>query len=384
MKTYSQTAKTAGHWLLALAIVAMTTRLRAADAEDQTHPPRERRVVIATSSSGGGGATAAVGSGENAITISSIEPVGGRDAAARKDRPWLGVSIGEGSEALTAQLGLPPGAGLVVTYVAPESPAAKAGLEKNDVLVELDSNLLVVPTQLRKLVQVHKEGDTIELVFYRAGKRQSTSATLSKAPVTTSWLGGNPAWDGASGSLWPQLNPDELHLQLKQFRDALGNQKLDLSQVEEQVRQGLEKARKAWRASSNAMSSSALKLLRELHKSGVDVENNASVTVRNTGGSTRSIVKTDETGTIVLVCNPKPRLTAHDQDGKLLFDGEIATPEQRAKVPPDLMEKVQPLLNKLVPKAEEDPELDSEAPKGNTGSFRDFEGRAGGRGAATL
>jgi S1-C subfamily serine protease len=36
--------------------------------------------------------------------------------------------------------------------VAPDSPAAKAGLEKNDVLAELEGQLLVVPAQLRKLV----------------------------------------------------------------------------------------------------------------------------------------------------------------------------------------------------------------------------------------
>ena len=101
---------------------------------------------------------------------------------AAKDQAWLGVSIEEGSEALASQLGLPPGAGLVVIYVAPDSPAAKAGLQKNDVLAKLDGQLLVVPAQLRKLIQVHKQGDTVELVFYRAGKKQTVSATLGQGP----------------------------------------------------------------------------------------------------------------------------------------------------------------------------------------------------------
>jgi hypothetical protein len=80
------------------------------------------------------------------------------------------------------------------------------------------------------------------------------------------------------------------------------------------------------------------------------------------------VVKADESGTIVLVCNPKPHFTAHDKDGKLVFDGEIDTSEQRAKVPPELWEKVEPLLDKVAPQAEEEPETDP-APSKETSSF---------------
>ena len=57
---------------------------------------------------------------------------------ARVDRSWLGVGVEEASEALQSQLGLAPRVGLLVTYVTSDSPAAKAGLEKNDVLVEFE------------------------------------------------------------------------------------------------------------------------------------------------------------------------------------------------------------------------------------------------------
>jgi hypothetical protein len=131
--------------------------------------------------------------------------------------------------------------------------------------------------------------------------------------------------------------------------------------VQEQVRRSLEQARKAWQDASlqysvlsNLSSAPAAKALRELRHSGIDVADNASVTVRSTGQRVRSIVKADESGTIVVVCNPKSRLTAHDQAGKLLFDGEIDTPEQRAKVAPDLWEKIEPLLDKIAPRAEEE------------------------------
>ncbi|HEX4348794.1 MAG TPA: hypothetical protein VH251_00330, partial [Verrucomicrobiae bacterium] len=47
---------------------------------------------------------------------------------------WLGVGAEETSESLTSQLELKPGEGLVVTFVSSNSPAAIAGLRKNDVL----------------------------------------------------------------------------------------------------------------------------------------------------------------------------------------------------------------------------------------------------------
>lgn len=65
--------------------------------------------------------------------------------------------------------------------------------------------------------------------------------------------------------------------------------------------------------------------------------------------------------------------TAHDKDGKLVFDGEIDTPEQRAKVPPELWEKVKPLLDKVAPQAEEEPETNP-APSSGTSSFNPHPG----------
>jgi hypothetical protein len=157
---------------------------------------------------------------------------------------------------------------------------------------------------------------------------------------------------------------------MKAVKGALGNVKIDTAKVQEEVRRSVEQARKAWReavrASSNADWAPAVKAYKEFLRSGIDVNNNASVTVRSTGQRAKSVVKADESGTIVLVSNPKPYLTAHDKDGKLLFDGEIDTPEQRAKVPPELWEKVEPLLDKVAPRAEEEPETDTVPSKGTS------------------
>ena len=356
--------------LLASVALLAAKRLGAADAADQTSHSSSATVTVSTSGGSGAAKAGDAVSSEKRIVIRSIEPTDEDDGAAREDRPWLGVSIEEASEALAAQLGLRPGAGLVVTYVAADSPAAKAGLQKNDVLVELEGQLLVHPAQLRKLVQARRDGDTLELMYYRAGKKETASATVAKAPAGANLLEDAGPWKESLRVYRNLLPPDVARDLPKTLRESLGHLKLDQFKVQEEVRRSLEQARKAYqealRSSSNALAGPVAKVLKDLYRSRVDVDKNATVTVRNTGQKVKTMVKADDSGTIVIVCNPKPRLTAHNKEGKLLFDGEVDTPEQRAKVPPELWEKVEPLLDKVDLKAEEEEDEAEPAPSKQT------------------
>jgi PDZ domain len=350
-------------WLLALAATLMACQLQPARADDP-EPQAGSAAVTAQSGAGAGGiAVTTTGPNHGAVVVKTIEPLAEGGPPPRRNPPWLGVGVEEASEALTSQLKLDPGVGLVVIYVAPDSPAAKAGLEQNDVLVEFDKMPLVHPAQLRRLVQVRKEGDKVELGFYRAGKKQTVSATLAKAPPGYGLLEDGEA---LRGDLYALTHPfrtppaaEAYHDLMKAYRDQLGNLKIDQGKVQEEVRRSLEQARRAMeiamRYSTNVASEATAKALKELQRYGIMTDTGSSVTVRSSGDRVRSIVKADESGTYVIVSNPKPRLTAHDKDGKLLFDGEIDTPEQRAKVPPEVWEKVEPMLDKLAPKAEDEP-----------------------------
>jgi hypothetical protein len=302
---------------------------------------------------GNSGASAIASSTAGEITIQST---GQEDE--RKNVSWLGVSTLEASEALASQLELPPGVGLLVIYVAPDSPAAKAGLRKNDVLTQFDSQSLVHPAQFRKLVRVRKAGTEIKLQFYHAGKQQDATVTLGSTRLgASSWQEGEHALQGNWEDLQNQFH--ELHLddavrtQMKALRQSLGSIKLDQKEVQEDIRRGMEEARQAVRdALRNATNSdSALaplrKVLENLAHSGVVVDDKADVEVRSSGKSVRSVVKSDDNGTLVLLRNHGLYLTAHDKDGKLLFDGPVETAEQRAKVPSEVWERVEPLLEQI-------------------------------------
>ena len=264
----------------------------------------------------------------------------------------MGVAVSEASEALISQLGLPPGVGLEVTYVASNSPAAKAGLEKNDVLTKLEDQSLVLPAQFRKLVQVRKEGDKVKLAYYRHGKEQTTFITLAKTD-----LAGDEDLTGRMNKLNALLTED-----IKGSGGTFGSIKFDQDKIQEQVGRSMKEARRAYElalrnfTNSSSNFDEAAKRFDLLTKSGVMLDNDAAVTVRTTSKSARSLVKADDSGTIVIVANPDLRLTAHDKQGKLLFDGDIQNSEQQSKVPPDLWQKVEPLLKKM----QADSKLESE------------------------
>jgi hypothetical protein len=292
----------------------------------------------------------------------TVEPSADSESAL-KEVSWLGLSTTEAPESLAAQLDLQPGVGLVINYIAPDSPAARAGLRKNDVLTQFEDQSLVHPAQLRKLVHVRPEGTAVKLSFYRAGKVQSVSVTLGKAKVASvPFEEEERALKGSFNNL--QKRVQELHLndtvrqRVRILRDSLGNMKLDQKEVEEDIQRGMDQARTAIRDALRNMTNadSALsplrKVLEDLAHSGLKVDDRADVVVRSSGKSSKSLVQSDESGTIVLLANPGLQLTAHDKSGKLLFDGPIDTVDQRARVPADLWARVDPLVEQMRGEAE--------------------------------
>ena len=305
-----------------------------------------------------GALTTRIPAASAAATQPEAEPAHNENAAA-KEVAWLGLSTEEASEALTSQLGLQPGEGLLVTYVAPDSPAAKAGLQKNDLLVEMDGQKLLLPMQLRKLVQMRKQGDKVAIAYYRGGKKQEAPATISETRADRWSLsddGGKETLRQFQLQLKDWTSTTGLSNSLKGLRESLARAGADRESIQIQLRRAEEQAQQARKAVAEAVaklretaSGGGLraKALEELAHGGITMDRNATVTVWSHDKSVSSIVKTDETGTYVIVANPKKRLTAHDKDGHLTFEGEIESPDQQEKVPEGVWKQVQPLLKQL-------------------------------------
>src|SRR6266513_5000704 len=70
---------------------------------------------------------------------------------------FLGVETSQVPSVVSEQLGLAKGLGLVVEYVVPNSPAASAGIQQNDILKMVNDQILIEPSQLRKLLQTFSD-----------------------------------------------------------------------------------------------------------------------------------------------------------------------------------------------------------------------------------
>lgn len=91
------------------------------------------------------------------------------DAAGTK-RPMIGIQLQPLSDALKEKLGHKDVAGVLVTDVVPDSPAAKAGVESEDVITEIDGVAVDNPKVLIDAVMAKKAGEEVTLKVLRDGQ----------------------------------------------------------------------------------------------------------------------------------------------------------------------------------------------------------------------
>lgn len=97
-------------------------------------------------------------------------------------RGYLGVSIQEVTPALAKAFGLPSPEGALVGDVTSDSPGAKAGLQKGDVIVGMNGQPVSDFQDLRLRVSQSAPGETVKLDLYRGGQKRQMSVTLGELP----------------------------------------------------------------------------------------------------------------------------------------------------------------------------------------------------------
>lgn len=102
-------------------------------------------------------------------------------------RPFMGVGLRSLNEIpsyhwqQTLKLPKEVDKGAFVVSVMPNSPAAIAGLKELDVIVELDGEPIADVLELRKHLYIEKEiGDTMDVTYYREGKKMKTTMKLTE------------------------------------------------------------------------------------------------------------------------------------------------------------------------------------------------------------
>lgn len=122
----------------------------------------------------------------------------------------LGVTVQEVNQALAENFGMKQPAGALVSAVAKNSAAAKAGVESGDVILKFDGKAITRSSDLPPLVAQVKPGATVALEIWHDGKAKEVKATVGELEDKTIVASANgSAAQGKLGVAVRPLSPEE-------------------------------------------------------------------------------------------------------------------------------------------------------------------------------
>lgn len=92
---------------------------------------------------------------------------------------WLGVRLEDVTADKAGELKLPGEFGAIVTHVAEDSPAAKAGLKENDVVLEFAGERVRSVAQLKRLIKETPRGRNVTLKVSHDGQTRTVNVALA-------------------------------------------------------------------------------------------------------------------------------------------------------------------------------------------------------------
>jgi Do/DeqQ family serine protease len=100
-------------------------------------------------------------------------------------RGWLGIATRDVTSDLARAMDLTPHHGALVADVSRGSPAARAGVQRGDVITAIDGTAINDAGQLRTVVALAGKDRRVAVQFERHGKPMTIQATLGEVPSVT-------------------------------------------------------------------------------------------------------------------------------------------------------------------------------------------------------
>lgn len=222
----------------------------------------------------------------------------------RTEQVFLGLYSRPVEAALSTHLKLKAKQGFLVSKIFPKSPAAKAGLQRFDILLSINGQNIFSDIPLTKALEVFKAGEQIKITLLREGEVIHKDVVLGTKPQEL-----------CKSKACPSTAPifDErlkLHL-YKMLRDG---------KTSEQIFETLEKhIRKVQEKSMNQTNSSYQH-------------------------STIKVSKKDKEHHISLSFDSQGRYTTiKDLQGKIIYSGRLDTEIQKKRIPQNILKKIESL-----------------------------------------
>lgn len=103
----------------------------------------------------------------------------------RTKRGWLGVRIQNVSDDMAESYGLGKARGAIVASLTPKGPAAAAGIEPGDIILEFDGKEVNEKNRLSRIVGETEVGKNVQVKLWRKGKEITVTAKLGEFETST-------------------------------------------------------------------------------------------------------------------------------------------------------------------------------------------------------
>ena len=125
-------------------------------------------------------------------------------------RAYLGILPQDVTPSMAKAFGEKEAKGIVVGDVSPSSPAQDSGIQRGDIILELNGKPISDSNQLRMSISMMAPGTSVQLKTMRNGNERNLTVKLAEMPTETAKLnsheeGGSKALDGVEVS---NLNPE--------------------------------------------------------------------------------------------------------------------------------------------------------------------------------
>ena len=268
---------------------------------------------------------------------------------------YLGIHTTPVESGLAKHLGLPDGFYQSVRHVAPDSPAAAAGLKEHDILQKVNDQMIINFEQLHVLIRSKKAGEKVKLTVLRQGSEKQLDAKLGSRDVASA----SPA--GAHGSaiygkkLELSFHPDHPHDLPKEVREHIEEElkkhhpiphgKGDKNYIRklpgnipDDVRKLIEEQIKKSKKGGIDFYWHGDKKDQIPHKHEGESKKSEGKKHSSSNSTVTRTVKASGKGELHYEkTNGLETLKAVGPDGAVLFDGPINMPEEKAKVPAEML-----------------------------------------------
>lgn len=97
-------------------------------------------------------------------------------------RPYLGIQMQQMDHKKAKAFGMDRPEGVFIDAILNDSPAQKAGLQAEDILLEVDGIPIERSNQVQSLIAQKKPDDIVDILIFRKGKRKNIKVVLAERP----------------------------------------------------------------------------------------------------------------------------------------------------------------------------------------------------------